>query len=126
MKMKVTPLEWEIMKGIWDLQDRKTERISVRCVLEDLYPEGEKAYTTVQTIMNKLLDKGYLAKEKIGLVNFYQPTKKREELLGGETSRFVDKIFNGSFGELAMYLVGSGQLSSEEQDDLRSLLEGKE
>ncbi len=119
MKKRLTDLEWEIMNGIWNIEGR----ISVRSVLEELYPDGEKAYTTVQTVMNKLEEKGFLTKEKIGLVNFYKPTREREDLMGGETRRFVDKIFDGSFGELAMYLIGSGKLSDEELADLKQLIE---
>ena len=52
--------EWKIMEGLWTLG----KSVSVREVHQHLYPHGEKAYTTVQTTMVILADKGFLKKEK--------------------------------------------------------------
>lgn len=118
---KLTALEWEIMDAVWHLGGSP----SVRDVLEHTYDEGAKAYTTVQTVMNNLVDKGFLRKEKIGLVNFYTPLRAREDLVGGETSRFVDRVFEGSFGALAHYLVDADKLSAAEIDALKQLIEAR-
>ncbi len=112
-------LEWELMRHIWRLPGD----ITVRRVLEEAYPNGEKAYTTVQTVMNNLEAKGYLRKEKIGLVNFYKPVQRREDMVHAETRNFVKKVFDGSFISLANYLIGSENLTAEEIDDLKKLLD---
>lgn len=112
-------LEWEIMDVIWEMGGAP----SVRDVLERAYPDGKKAYTTVQTVMNNLVDKGYLRKQKTGLVNFYTPVRQRHESLRGEVKRFVDRIFDGSFPAMADYLVRSKSLSKRELDELKSLIE---
>ena len=117
---KLSPLEWEIMEIIWR---QPAKAVSVREVITAAYPNGEKAYTTVQTVMNNLILKGYLVKEKIGLVNFYKPLKKRHDQLKKETSRFVDKVFGGSFLNLADYLIGSKSLSAEEIADLKKIID---
>ncbi|MFP4458665.1 MAG: BlaI/MecI/CopY family transcriptional regulator [Candidatus Zixiibacteriota bacterium] len=122
MAKKITPLEWEIMQAVWEMEGE----LSVRDVLEATYPEGQKAYTTVQTIMNKLEKKGFLRKKKIGLVNFYAPTKKRSEVVVGETKRFVERIFDGSFGELASYLIGSGKLTDKEIEHIKEIIDERE
>ena len=118
----LSPLEWEIMGVIWRLGGRP----SVREVLDEAYPKGEKAYTTVQTVMNNLQTKGYLTKEKIGLVNFYRPTRRRGDLVRGEMDRFVDRVFAGSFGALADYLVQSDKRDDEKLEALRRMLEERE
>jgi len=118
MNKNPSPLEWEIMNVIWD----SGKNPSVREVLEAAYPNGEKAYTTVQTVMNNLESKGFLTKEKIGLVNFYKPLKKRKDLLKKETSKFVENVFGGSFQALASYIVASDSLSNEEIADLKKLI----
>jgi predicted transcriptional regulator len=119
---KLSALEWEIMQVIWQLGGRP----SVRQVWQQAYPNREKAYTTVQTVMNNLEEKGYLKKEKIGLVNFYQPVKRRDELLGRETSHFVKKLFDGSAVSMVNYLIDSQILNREEIDALKKLIEEKE
>ncbi len=121
-KKRLSPLEWEVMNTIWALRKNP----SVREVLEKAYPSGEKAYTTVQTVMNNLEAKGFLEKDKIGLVNFYKPLRKRNELLKNETANFVDKTFGGSFQRLASYLIDSGTLSAEEIADLKRVIRERE
>jgi len=122
MGLVLTPLEWEIMSIVWEFKKAP----SVRDVLETAYPNREKAYTTVQTVMNNLEAKDFLKKEKIGLVNFYKPVKKRDTVIKKETSRFVDKVFGGSFQSLANYLVASESLSDEEIADLKQLISDHE
>jgi predicted transcriptional regulator len=121
-KKRLSPLEWEVMNTIWALRKNP----SVREVLEKAYPSGEKAYTTVQTVMNNLEAKGFLEKDKIGLVNFYKPLRKRNELLKKETANFVEKTFGGSFQRLASYLIDSGTLSAEEIADLKRVISERE
>jgi len=121
LKKKLSPLEWEVMNGIWDLGGKP----SVRDVASHLYPNGEKAYTTVQTVMNNLVQKGYLKREKIGLVNFYKPTRKRETMIEKATESFVERVFGGSFQALANYLISSDSLTKEEINELKKILEQK-
>jgi len=121
-KFNLSALEWEIMEVIWQIGGTP----SVRQVLETVYPNGEKAYTTVQTVMNNLENKGFLKKEKIGLVNFYHPQKKKDDIVLKETSNFVHKVFNGSFQALANYIVTSNSLSEEEIADLKNMINNHE
>jgi len=119
---KLTPLEWEVMNIIW----QQNHEVSVREVLIQGYPSGNKAYTTIQTVMNHLADKNYLNKKKVGLVNFYIPIHKKEDVIKTETSGFVKKVYNGSFQALANYIVGSNSLTAEEILELKKLIAEKE
>ena len=121
-KRRLAEAEWEVMDGVW----RFNRRVTVRDVLNHLYPKGEKAYTTVQTIMNILTEKGVLDREKIGPVNVYRPSVSREDVARAETRTLVSRMFEGSFGALATYLVDSGELSQKELDELRALIEERE
>ncbi len=119
---KLTPVEWEIMEGVWDLG----EAPSVRDVLEHLYPDGEKAYTTVQTIMNNLVKKELLVPKKIGLVNFYAPTKSRVQMVEQETSSLISRIFHGSVPALANFLIDSDDLTLDEIEKIKKAISQKE
>jgi len=121
-KKRLAEAEWEVMDGVWDLN----RQVTVREVHEHLYPNGEKAYTTVQTFMNILVDKGVLARQKIGPVNVYTAVLSREDVAQTETQTLVSRMFEGSFGALATHLVDSGELSDKELDELRALIEAKE
>ena len=123
-KRKLDPLskfEWTIMDQVWDNGKR-----TVREVHEALPPEKQRAYTTIQTYMERLVDKGYLQKEKIGLVNFYLFTVPREQVVEGETSRFVTQVFGGSASRLAAYLLPNIDLEPEAVEQIRHMLEEAE
>ena len=76
--------------------------------------------------MNILFEKGVLNRQKIGPVNVYTPTLSREDVAQDETRTLVSRMFEGSFGALATYLVDSGELSHRELDELRVLIEARE
>ncbi len=119
---KLTPAEWEIMETIWQLGGAP----SVRDVLEKAFPEGQKAYTTVQTIMNILEKKGLLKRKKQGLVNFYKPIKSREQMVKFEMSLLVSRMFKGSMPAFANYLFNSEDLTLNEIGKIKKLLDEKE
>lgn len=120
-KNYLTPLEWEVMNVIWGLGGKP----SVREVIDKAYPNKEKAYTTIQTVMNNMEEKKFLKKKKIGLVNFYKPTVKREKMVDGATKTFVKRVFHGSFLELANYLVYSDNLSDKDFADFNKMVKDK-
>jgi BlaI family methicillin resistance regulatory protein len=122
MKKRPTELsaaEWELMNVIW----RSDQAVSVRQVLDTAYPRGEKAYTTVQTLMNILVDKGFLVRRKAGRVNFYDPRVRREDIVGGSLSKIAQRMFAGSLGAMASFLVSGGKLKPEELRELKQLLD---
>ncbi len=119
---KLTPAEWEIMEAVWDLDGSP----SVRDVVNKAYPNGEKAYTTVQTVMNTIEKKGLLKRKKIGLVNFYTPTRSRRDMVKKELSTLVSRIFDGSVPAMADFLLNSENLNMEEIESIKALLASKE
>jgi BlaI family penicillinase repressor len=76
--------------------------------------------------MNKLEEKKYLQKEKIGLVNFYLPTISKLNVLKKETRGFIDRLYDGSARALINQLVDSDSLTREEIAELRALIDKKQ
>lgn len=66
-------LQAKIMQVMWDHPDR---HMAVREVLESL--EGDLAYTTVMTVMNRLVEKGLLRRRRDGRAWSYRPSGSRE------------------------------------------------
>lgn len=119
---KLTSVEWEIMETIWQLGGSP----SIRDVVDSAYSNGEKAYTTIQTIMNTLVKKGILKRQKTGLVHFYTPTRTRNQMIRTEMSTFTSRLFNGSVPAFANFLFDTQNLSLEEIEQMKALLEKKE
>jgi BlaI family penicillinase repressor len=117
----LSDLEWQIMQLLWD-----KGVMSVKEVWQTLYPNGEKAYTTIQTYLDRMTDKNLLNKQKIGLVNFYHAIVDKKSLLKHATENLVSRAFNGSFFSLAAFLVDSPNLSSDELEKIKELIKSKE
>lgn len=118
---RLTKVEWEIMEGVWKLG----VRVIAREVHHHLYPRGQKAFSTVQTILNILAQKGFLQKEKIGRINFFTPLVSREEMGQREVLWLVSRVYHGAFGSLASYLMDIGTFSEKELKLLKEQVDGK-
>ena len=117
----LTTFEWEVMNVIWDMGGQ----VTVKNVMDTKYPDGEKAYTSVQTVMEILVEKGFLKKEKFGPINVYKPGKKREYAALKETKIFIDKVFGGSFQKMASFLVENSGISDKEYKYLKKIIKEK-
>jgi len=120
-QIRLSELEWQIMQVLWE-----KGVLSVKEMWQKLFPDGEKAYTTIQTYMDRMVEKKLLNKQKIGMVNFYHPRVDKRTLLKLATENFVSRAFNGSFFSLAAFLVDSPNLSRQDLDRIKDLIKRKE
>ena len=111
--------ELAMMKVVWRLKD-----VSVRKVYETLRERRPVAYTTVMTMMNTLEGKGYLKKELDGRAFRYRPAVPERRVVTRMVKEFVERVFDGSTAPLLAHLVTSTELSDEEREELRRLIDG--
>lgn len=90
-------LESEIMEIVWHCPNP----ILVRDVTENLQHKRKIAYTTVMTIMGRLVEKGLLKRATSGKAYTYQPVYSKERFLT-RISRQIIKNFVSKFGESAI------------------------
>jgi len=101
------PLELECMKALWAQGEA-----SVREIREQLLGEGRSlAYTTVETIMDRLARKGAVARRKVGRAHRYTPVYQAADAQARAVQAMAQHFFGGSRRALATYL--SGQPASE-------------
>jgi len=74
---------------------------------------------TIITLLSRLTDKGMLTISKTGRKNIYQATVAENEYLADQTTRFVDKVFEGSTKGLVAALIEKDMLSSSDYEELR-------
>src|SRR5262249_49971094 len=117
-KLKLTPFELEIMTVLW-----KLGRGSVREIQELLPHTRRPAYTTVQTIVYRLEEKGALRRaRKIGNAHIFEPLISRREAHYRLISDLLD-VFGGSAQPLMAHLVESGKLRLEDLRELETALQ---
>jgi predicted transcriptional regulator len=118
--VKLTKFELEIMQALWDLGSG-----SVREVQERLPEKRRPAYTTVQTIVRRLEEKGAVRRlKKIGNAFIFEPVVTRKSAQGNLV-RDLLQAFGGSARPLMAHLAEVGLLTLEDLHDLETMLEKK-
>lgn len=117
MSNRVSESEKIVMEVLW-----QQSPISSLDVVERLADRGwnEK---TVKTFLNRLVKKSVVSFEKDGRRYLYYPIVAREDFLSQESEGFLDKVFKGDMKELLATFVQNKQLSSQELDYLKELLD---
>ncbi|HEY9436130.1 MAG TPA: BlaI/MecI/CopY family transcriptional regulator [Blastocatellia bacterium] len=116
---RLTPLELEIMKVLWE-----TGAANVQTVQQRL--ERELAYTTVQTMLNILHRKGKVKRALKDRAYFYRPAVSRSQVVKQAVNDLVEHLFGGSVENLVMSLVETKHLTPEKLTRLNKLLKESE
>jgi BlaI family penicillinase repressor len=115
--MKFTKLELEVMDAIWDLR-----RASIREIQETLPDERRPAYTTVQTMVHRLEEKGAVRRaRKIGNAFVFEATVTRK----AAHRRLIDDLLDalgGSARPLMAHLIETRKLTLGDVRELESTL----
>lgn len=121
--MKLTDAEWLIMKVVWE---RSPFQTSARDVHEQVEPTTQWAYTTVKTMMNRLVEKGVLSSRLRANTTLYTAKLSCSRARRAAVTGLVEKAFDGAFSPLLHFLVADERLSEQEKRELASLLEVSE
>ncbi len=114
----VTDTELAIMQVCWEKSP-----VTRRQITDVLYPGGGPAqYATVQKLLQRLEDKGFVTHEKEGIQLFFRPAVEREELINRRLQDVANKLCGGSLTPLLMNLVKASAVSPEELAALRQLV----
>ena len=121
---KLPPLsevQMEIMSVIWDRGEATLGEI-----WRELAQRREVARNTVQTLLTRLVDKGWLQTRAVKKSFHYSPTVPQQSSLKAALNRFVANAFGGSTEGLMMALLTGEKLTKEEADRIRLLIEKAE
>ena len=116
-----TPAELEILKILWD----RAGPSSVRDVLERVnrFADPPRAYTSVMSLLNVMTDKGLLRRSPQGRAFLYEPVLPREQTLRSLLGETLERVYNGSASLLVAHLLDQSDPSTDELDQIRSLLD---
>ena len=117
-----TQLELEILKVLWEQSP-----LSARDVRDQLKQQSARdlAYSSVITMLNIMVRKGYLARRKDGKAFLYTPCVDRESDAGETTGDLLSRLFDGSASAMVLNLIGTADLDAGELAELRRLITRK-
>lgn len=117
---ELTEAEWSIIKVVWD-----HEPCTAPEAQERLAHEKSWAYSTVRTLMDRMVAKGLLTAEKVRHLTLYRAAVTREEAQRGELSYALKNAFNGALTPMVQCLLEEQKLSEKELDELEKLIRAK-
>src|SRR5690349_20318180 len=106
---KLTPLELRVMDALW-----KQGRLAIREIQEAFPEPGRPAYSTIQTTVYRLEEKGAISRvRKIGNAHIFQAELDRQEVRG----RLIDellRLLGGDAVPVMAHLVNTGKLTLDD------------
>jgi BlaI family penicillinase repressor len=115
--VELTETEWEIMKVIWD-----KEPCAAGTVQEALTKERNRAYSTVKTTMDRMVEKGFLEIDKIRNLQLFKSCISEIDAKRGEFRKMLKRAFDGALTPMMQFLIEHEGLSKTEASQLRDLV----
>ncbi len=110
--------EWEIMKVLWAGGPMALGDIHSR-----LSAHYRWAYSTTKTLVRRLVEKGWVAYERVGNSFLYRAAVPRSEAVRHEIRQFSERVLDGLLSPLVAYHAERGDLSPEDIEKLEEILE---
>ena len=115
--MKLTQAEWQIMKALWKKHPANARQIMARL------PKGVSwAYTTIKTMLSRLVEKDAVSEQKQGNTSLYQPLLSQRKARLSALTSMLDQAFDGATGPLVHFLLEEQQLSPRQKRELAEKL----
>lgn len=110
--------ELEVARVVWELK-----QATVRAVYNALADVRDIDFTTVQTYLRRLEEKGYLNVRLEGRARSYSPKVRPRTVIRETVSDLVDRLFAGDSMPLVRHLVEDSRFTEGEIEQLRQLID---
>ena len=115
--MKLSDAEWTVMNATWDHAP-----VSGRDVLEAVQKETDWAYTTVKSLLARLVDKGALRMRKRANTSYFEPLITRDQARRSALRSLLEKAFDGAVGSLVQHMITAERLSPKDRRALAEMI----
>jgi BlaI family transcriptional regulator, penicillinase repressor len=118
--VELTESEWSVIKAVWD-----TEPCTAPTIQEKLFKPTGWHYSTVRTLMDRMVTKGVLKAKKEGKLTIYQSAVTRAQAQSGELFYALKHAFNGALTPMVQCLLENNDLDAGELAKLEALIKAK-
>jgi BlaI family penicillinase repressor len=115
--VELTEGEWEIMKVVWE-----KEPCAAGTVQEVLTESRDRAYSTIKTTMDRMVEKGFLRIEKVRNVQLFLSCVSELDAKRGEFRRMLKRAFDGALTPMMQFLIEHEGISKKQASELRRLV----
>jgi predicted transcriptional regulator len=119
---RVTDAELAVLESLW-----QRGPATIRALTAQVYPRSSTSdYATVQKLLERLEDKGCVARDRSGFAHRFAAIVAREDLIGQQLESVAQKLCEGSLTPLLLHLVQATPLTSAQRAELRRMLDAAE
>lgn len=117
---ELTETEWALIKAVWEL-----EPCPAPTVQEHLAKSRNWTYSTVRTLLDRMVGKGLLSAEKLRHLTMYRALITREQAELGELRYALKNAFDGALTPMVQRLLDSEKITTQQLDELEALIAAK-
>ncbi len=118
--MRLTDAEWAVLEALW-----AGERFSLGELAGELRESKGWSKNTVYTYLTRMAAKGLVDIDRTQ-PKPYAAAVSRDDCAGSERHELLNRVYNGSTGDLIAAFLREEHLSHEEAERLRKLLDEME
>lgn len=115
--VELTEAEWTVIKAIWN-----NEPCTAPAIQEKLFKKTQWTYSTVRTLMDRMVNKGLLTATKERNLTIYTSAVTRAQAQRGELLYALKHAFNGALAPMVQCLLNTSEVSPEELDKIKQLI----
>jgi predicted transcriptional regulator len=116
---ELTEGEWAIITAVWD-----NEPCAAPTVQEKLAGRKKWTYSTVKTMMDRMVVKGLLRTERLRNLILYRSAITRKQARSGEIMRTVKRAFDGALTPMMQFMLDNN-LTQDQLVELENLIREK-
>ncbi len=117
---ELTESEWAIIQAVWE-----NEPCAAPTVQEELETRKNWTYSTVKTMMDRMVTKGLLKTERMRNLILYRSVVTRIQAQKSEIMRTVKRAFDGALTPMMQFLLDNHKLSQKQLNELERLIKKK-
>ena len=118
--MKLTQAEWQIMNALWEKHPA-----TARQIMDRLPGDVKWAYTTLKTMLSRLVEKDAVSEEKQANTSIYEPLVSQRKARLSAFRLLLDQSFNGAMGPLMHFLLEEQKLNTKQKKELIEILQNE-
>ena len=115
--VELTEAEWSVIKAVWE-----SEPCTAPTIQEKLFKPTGWTYSTVRTLMDRMVAKRVLKAKKEGKLTIYHSAVTRRQAQHGELFYTLKHAFNGALTPMVQCLLESRDLDATELEQLESMI----
>jgi len=117
--MALSNAEEQLMEYLWKLK---------KAFMKDLiecYPKPKPANTTIATLLKRMTDKNFIAYNEVNNAREYYPLVKKTDYFSKQVNGIIKTFFNDSASQFASFFTQETNLSKEELEDLKKIIDNQ-